>query len=864
MLKCVDRTSYQQVLQEEAVARRRRASFDESGNPLRAPPETSAGDGTEESEAAPENYGASFLSSLPYDLRVEALLSADEAFIASLPAAIQAEARQLHQEHSSHMGGGGGLFRLAGWDEENDQAGAAEDSRNEREEGHREEDAAVVGGRSRRGGAVRVPVNTAAVSATSSSSANALETACLRLEDDITPMRSIPFGRQLPTRLLLHLYTTRRARLSRPLLRLMVSICKHSVVRKPIMRAIMSLLVSDRDGLVSSLQALQHRDTLAPGTPSRQTSSSSSDASPSQSLSRDALALVNADQIDTVTPVTLRRLLNALYYLCKKSDKLCWYDLMSQSCGGETGCNRTCLIHEKWIFGQLLSLLAHPGFGSNANIDMVLHVMQDILEPLSSLSIATVNALVARQGNLPSPEQETTSQSSTVAESRRTKRVRIDPIAVEFATDTQPSEAIGEANTTEDAHTESGDGSGQRVAGIISSATRIPYKASTAGPILRIKCDMPFPVIDDACAAMLTGVVQYEECGGVFPSRLGRILTTLSLHDANWMKLLECLRVVAEEVAVQTTAEARNIQQILAEIIDKNGDAAVAMALPHLSTPSTVSELRLLHVLRLITSLRTASNEESEDTATVAPTVNEVTDVIRKIDFLDLWDSLVGILDLVRQLEGIREQELVEADEEMGGSAAVEPAAIPALSSLTMRFVPLIECFLTVCGSCVLRKPEECREDTSTEDVEGAKRKGSPSVSSEREGGCQGHDVTQSPSQKKPTTLFSTNMQMPGTRFRRHSEFRRMQQELDDTADSRRLLRFVQSNTVLLNMVLKQNVNLLESSFAPLIQIPRCRALLHFDIKRAFFKMKLKRMKRNSRYQDMTTRLKVYLCSVSV
>jgi len=44
-------------------------------------------------------------------------------------------------------------------------------------------------------------------------------------------------------------------------------------------------------------------------------------------------------------------------------------------------------------------------------------------------------------------------------------------------------------------------------------------------------------------------------------------------------------------------------------------------------------------------------------------------------------------------------------------------------------------------------------------------------------------------------------------------------------------------------MILRNKVELLENSFSPLIYVPKCRHLLHFDIKRAFFKLKLRRMK---------------------
>ena len=85
---------------------------------------------------------------------------------------------------------------------------------------------------------------------------------------------------------------------------------------------------------------------------------------------------------------------------------------------------------------------------------------------------------------------------------------------------------------------------------------------------------------------------------------------------------------------------------------------------------------------------------------------------------------------------------------------------------------------------------------------------------------------------------------VPGLRFRSTSSYLQMQMELDETAPiSQSLLQFADRNRVLLNIVLRHNVHLLESSFAALITAPRCRHLLHFDIKRAFFKMRLRRMR---------------------
>ena len=58
-------------------------------------------------------------------------------------------------------------------------------------------------------------------------------------------------------------------------------------------------------------------------------------------------------------------------------------------------------------------------------------------------------------------------------------------------------------------------------------------------------------------------------------------------------------------------------------------------------------------------------------------------------------------------------------------------------------------------------------------------------------------------------------LSLPGARFRQHHDFLEMQVEVDEEKDliSSQLIRFARQNKVLLNMILKGNVHLLESTF---------------------------------------------------
>ena len=795
-----------EVLRDEAVVRMRRQSFDESGN-LRVGTEA-----TSTATAPQVNYGETFLASLPPELREDALLSADETFLSTLPPNIQTEARELRRSRSQQINLAPGLLFWG-----NDGSTREDDfSRNHRAiaESHRPRRPAMP--------SLSAPARRALPK-------NSIDTAVVALSDNISPLGRVPFGRNLISRLLLQLYTTRRARLPKPLLKLLVAMSKYRVCRKPLLETIVAMMFHDVSTLSLALDFIKddsnHEKTLSDPQRSRNRTSSVISDDDVKSLIQ-VVSLENVER-DPISPVVLRRLLNAIYYLCKKTDKLAWYDVMQQK------------KNSKWIFGQLLNLLIHPSMASNANIDMILHVVQELLEDFTKLSISTVNALIARR-EAPSIEDKIPISSDGSWDRDVSKRVRIsDDAAIASMEDETKEESKENGMEVVDAPPPNSLDSS-------SNTIRPPFSVETSGSSENIRCDLPFPVLDDHTARIFAGLIHYENCGGAFPSRLSRILNTLSLYDENWMKLLECLRGVSEDVALATINEARYVKSLLEEIVHQNGTAASAMSVPYLSTPSSVSELRLLHVLRLVTSLRQSKDDEAEDDLPTSQTA--VSAIIKRIDFQDLWDLLVGSLDLVRTLEGIIEPELGDVT-----SQSKETEKTPTLSALTMRFVPLIECYLTVCGSTLLKTIDEIQsaevEPESSSSSLSLKR-----VRSEE----RSVDVFTSPEASSgQSSLKIPKNQMPGLRFRQTPEFKRMQQDLEDSLSARRLLRFVEKNNVLLNMVLKQNVNLLETSFSPLIQIPKCRALLHFDIKRAFFKMKLKKMKRNTQRPYESSRLRL-------
>jgi E3 ubiquitin-protein ligase HUWE1 len=302
-----------------------------------------------------------------------------------------------------------------------------------------------------------------------------------------------------------------------------------------------------------------------------------------------------------------------------------------------------------------------------------------------------------------------------------------------------------------------------------------------------------------------------------------------------------------------------------------------------------------------------------------------VSNHIRCIEFDSLWDLLCEALDIVRDLEGIADYNSSALDASTfqgesaasskvtstggagggvgGGGAALASASttslssmaneragasnerasstsaaadenmqMSSLSSLTMRFMPLIECYLTECSATLLRRSSiDAPSLISSADVGSSSSSSSSSASS----------VPQTPSvsgQKRraegtgssplagaekeaidPVTASSiTPLYIPGGRFRQHKAFLEMQMELEDSPAAVRLITFAEKNKLLLNMALKNHVQLLETSFSPLIFVPRCRQLLHFDNKRAYFKNKLKKMKTSAtRHHEFSGQLHI-------
>jgi hypothetical protein len=366
---------------------------------------------------------------------------------------------------------------------------------------------------------------------------------------------------------------------------------------------------------------------------------------------------------------------------------------------------------------------------------------------------------------------------------------------------------------------------------------------------------------------------------------------------------------VANEMEVQSTAAGGDSTETYRPAKIVRNMKLIAL-LPELSIPAQLPEMQLLHVIRMICLLRSRKGDEDMGSQINGLFSDTLSSYLRRLDCEPLWIALCDCLDVVRNLEGLEdlaleEDETVTGDGRRTSISAGSPRALrrnssrnnlefsmesenamslegtpnnsmnissstgltserrrgrsgsmsrgenatdeqnpssKILSSLTSRFIPLIECFLSVYGATVLKTPETPSVTSSGGNQDTTKRKIEESPKASPSGGSvQARTMAALARAQRSTTGVM------GERFRKHPGYFAMQMELDDSnGAAARLIRFAERNRLLLNIIIRHNTNLLESSFAPLICVPRCRHLLHFDIKRAYFKMKLKKIRQSA------------------
>jgi E3 ubiquitin-protein ligase HUWE1 len=226
-----------------------------------------------------------------------------------------------------------------------------------------------------------------------------------------------------------------------------------------------------------------------------------------------------------------------------------------------------------------------------------------------------------------------------------------------------------------------------------------------------------------------------------------------------------------------------------------------------LSTSS--SELKLLRVLQTLQALclenwQDSGSKKSEGSIIVT---EELVHLLRKLDFTQLWSELSSCLTVVQVLEGIKvlesrdhDNDSDDADESNDVDGREQNSKLRnSAAGLLTRFIPAIEAFF-VANASATRRPESYDEPLpgKAEDV-----------------------------------------------------------PLENLVGGQRLLSFVATNRVLLNALVRNNSGLLEKGFRALVQVPRCRVFLDFDVKQHWFKSQMRRLRLHASRRHGSLRLSV-------
>jgi hypothetical protein len=687
----------------------------------------------------------------------------------------------------------------------------------------------------------------------------------------------LPYGAHLLARLLRTYLNTNKSKPPRSIAKLLATACRYKNGRRWIVRAMFGTLTHGGQRVADCLLKIPLEQESPPG-----------------AFEAELQQLQSTVDQMPMNIVNIHRIITGLGLLFRRSDKLAWYEIMLRPEPEEDSV---------WLFGSLIALLGNPLHAAGESLEYLLQVMEELSQAFAKLTVKQANDLAAdAQRRLDAVRQHSRKSGRTVTyasvgapldsipenEDDETpdlpKRRRLEPASPEASDPaaTLPGRARAASIDIEGAQ----EALAASSAGESSTSQAVPVTDGTAKeaePANKRRVRMPFPVLQDAEVKLLCQVAGSAECTGNSRKRLMRVMRFLSLCDHNWMLFLDNLAAVGADLAARATLEFSDLHNTLVDVVQNNETAAAAMARPELSTPKSLSEVRLLNVLRIMTALRSRSSPS-------AATESEVVAAkMRRIQAGSLWDTLCDCLDIVRDLEGItdmtEDQEEQIANKKDAANASGGHAAKPeddqkvALSSLTLRFMPLIECFLSVCATTMLVRPDSTGRSAmndSQRELErlssGFKRRHSrdeqpPSSSSSsllgsssmRAGrmspatpsGNGGQDLT------SPATFARVNSMLPGSRFRQHASYFQMQMELSDESAAQRLVNFTRQNRVLFNNVLRNNVSLLEGSFSPLVSVPKCRQMLHFDIKRSYFKLKLKRMRQTAARSHGSLRLSV-------
>lgn len=348
--------------------------------------------------------------------------------------------------------------------------------------------------------------------------------------------------------------------------------------------------------------------------------------------------------------------------------------------------------------------------------------------------------------------------------------------------------------------------------------------------------EVPRVTVSQSRLQMLCSILRMETCRDTSFTKVNTIVRKLCRIESNRGFVLAELASVAHGLGADAIRDLRALkirmdlaatyhQNLLtkkAAMTDlSNGEAGSTAEetgrAGHISSSVTLStsssELKLLRVLQTLQALcgenweESGSYKKNENTVIVT---EELVHLLRQLEFGELWDELSSCLRVVQVLEGVKvmedddkkDSEEMETNDDASGEDNVDQGKKlrNSAAGLLSRFLPSIEAFF-VANACAIR-----------------------------------------PKDKKDHDTFSGRLDdIP----------------LENLVGGERLMEFVATNKVLLNALVRNNSNLLDKGLRALVQVPRCRVFLDFDVKRQWFKTQVRRLRQQASRRHGSLRLHI-------
>ncbi|KAG7395551.1 hypothetical protein PHYBOEH_003640 [Phytophthora boehmeriae] len=333
---------------------------------------------------------------------------------------------------------------------------------------------------------------------------------------------------------------------------------------------------------------------------------------------------------------------------------------------------------------------------------------------------------------------------------------------------------------------------------------------------------VPTVELDDTRMSEIVAVLSMDLCTPQMQERTLAVLKLLNYVEGNRELVI---RAIVRHASTLARAERYMGRELLTETSAYESSAVL---------PSAQDELKLLRLLHSLSD--------------VCANTAEFTECCQTIGLDPLWDSLSLSLAEARAKGGLDEQDSVIASSSPTAASSTPGAAANtdsvaadgsegtiiegksagascAMAALLARFLPMVEAFFVVnardAASMKLHVPDSTERE---EAVVAALRVG-------------GFDAT---ANMEDTEAKTSPMSM----LRRSSSA--LSTTMSEAGESMRLANFVESNRVLLNLLVREKPSLLDTSLAALIKMPRCRAYLAFDNKRTYFHSAMKRLRQTA------------------